>query len=151
MLNETLQIVVLLKHTMHRFREVLDDALRPYGITAAQLQVLAMLGREPGISGAKLARICMVTPQTTQALIAAGEANGWIRREKHPENERILQATLTAKGRAILSRSREAVAAVHSQMLRDFSRGEVDALEALLSRCVRNLENGAVQRGQDIR
>src|SRR5271165_5577174 len=110
-------IASLVKRVLHLFRDTLDEQLRPYGVTAAQLHVLAKLDHEPGISGARLARACMVTPQTTQVLLRGIEANGWIVRIRHPENERILLATLTPSGKRILARSRTAVGRIYAQML----------------------------------
>src|SRR5271163_4340061 len=135
-------VAALIKRVLQLFRESLDEKLRPWGVTAAQLHVLAKLDHEPGISGAKLARACMVTPQTTQVLLRGIEKNGWILRRKHPENERILLATLTPSGKRILARSRTAVGRIYKQMLRDLSVQDVHALETLLSRCAANLESG---------
>ncbi len=134
------RVASLLKRVLYQFRDSLDDALRPHGITASQLHVLAMLDRQPGISGAKLARLCMVTPQSMQALVTTVEANGWIERIRHPENERILLATLTAQGEKILTRARRAVHAIESRMLKSFPPAEIRKLEALLEECSANLE-----------
>jgi len=123
------------------FRERLDDRLRPYGITSAQFHILATLEQEPGISGATLARQCHVTPQTTQVLLRGVEANAWILRRKHPENERILLATLTPAGKRVLARSRAAVSQVYEQMMEGLSSQEAHILEILLSYCVANLES----------
>ena len=111
-------------------------------MTAAQLHVLAKLEHEPGISGARLARACMVTPQTTQVLLRGIEKNGWIRRTKHPENERILLATLTPSGKRILARSRTAVGQIYDQMLDGLATRDVRVLEILLTHCATNLESG---------
>jgi len=135
-------VASLAKRLLNLFRETLDECLRPWGVTAAQLHVLAKLEQEPGLSGAKLARACMVTPQTTQVLLRGIERNGWIERRKHPENERILLATLTPAGKRTLARSRAAVALLYEQMLRGLSADEVREMESLLSRCAANLESG---------
>ena len=134
------RVAGLLKRVLYRFRDSLDDVLRPHGITASQLHVLAMLDRQPGISGAKLARLCMVTPQSMQALVTMAEASGWIERTRHPENERILLATLTPQGEKILMRSRRAVHAIESRMLNGFLPDEIRTLEALLEACSANLD-----------
>jgi MarR family transcriptional regulator, organic hydroperoxide resistance regulator len=134
-------IASLTKRVLHLFRDVLDEKLRPWGVTAAQLHVLAKLEQEPGISGASLARTCMVTPQTTQVLLRGIEKNGWVVRRKHPENERILLATLTPTGKRILARSRAAIGRLYEQMLGDLAAKDVRALESLLSQCVANLES----------
>jgi|SRR5271168_3432099 len=141
-------VASLLKRVMQLFRDTLDEKLRPYGVSAAQLHVLAKLDHEPGVSGAKLARACMVTPQTTQVLLRGIEKNGWILRKKHPENERILLATLTPSGKRILTRSRTAVGHIYRQMLRDLGAQDVRALEALLAQCVANLESGRTSTPQ---
>jgi len=117
-------------------------------VTASQLRVLAKLEHEPGISGARLARACMVTPQTTQVLLRGIEENGWIRRAKHPENERILLATLTPSGKRILAKSRTAVGQVYDQMLDGLATRDVRALEALLAHCATNLESGRTTASQ---
>ena len=132
----------LFKRVLQLFREALDEKLRPFGVTAAQLQALARIDYEPGISGASLARACMVTPQSTQVLLRGIEKNGWVRRTRHPENERILLATLTPSGKRVLARSRTAINDVYEQMLHDFPPMDVHALEALLLRCSANLEAG---------
>jgi DNA-binding MarR family transcriptional regulator len=135
-------IASLVKRLLQLFREELDEKLRPWGVTAAQLHVLAKLEHEPGISGAKLARACMVTPQTTQVLLRGIESNGWIRRAKHPENERILLASLTPSGKRILAKSRTAVGQVYEQMLDGLATKDVRVLESLLTHCATNLESG---------
>jgi len=134
-------IASLVKRLLQLFRDGLDEKLRPWGVTAAQLHVLAKLECEPGISGARLARACMVTPQTTQVLLRGIEQNGWIRRTKHPENDRILLATLTPSGKRILAKSRTAVGLVYDQMLDGLATREVRALESLLTHCATNLES----------
>src|ERR1700749_2331954 len=99
------------------FRERLEDQLRPLGITAAQLQLLAALTKEPGTSGAHISRYCQVTPQTTHALLAAAENRGWVRRAPHPENAHTLLATLTPLGRRVFTRGKAIALRVQGQML----------------------------------
>jgi DNA-binding MarR family transcriptional regulator len=134
-------IASLIKRLLQLFRDGMDERLRPWGVTAAQLHVLAKLEYEPGISGARLARACMVTPQSTQVLLRGIEKNGWIRRTKHPENERILLATLTPSGKRILAKSRTAVGQVYEQMLDGLAAKDMHALESLLTHCATNLES----------
>jgi DNA-binding MarR family transcriptional regulator len=132
-------VASLTKRVLQLFRERLDQKLRPKGVTAAQLHVLSALEREPGISGARLARTCMVTPQTTQVLIRTIEANGWIRRSRHPENDRILLATLTPAGKRILAQSRAGITHIYAEMLEGFTARDIAALEEMLGRCAENL------------
>jgi DNA-binding MarR family transcriptional regulator len=135
-------IASLVKRLLHVFKERLEEELRPHGATAAQLPILFALEREPGISGAKLARACTVTPQTTQVLLRGIEANGWILRTKHPENDRILLAKLTPEGKRVLARARIVVRDIYEAMLDGLSAEEIKELGSLLSRCAANLDLG---------
>jgi MarR family transcriptional regulator, organic hydroperoxide resistance regulator len=139
-IEASVHITAQLKRVIHLFRDDLEEALRPFGITPAQLYVLATLGKEPGTSGARLARLCGVTPQSTQGLLVAVERRGWIEREKHPENERILLATLTRAGEELLESSRHAARNTERRMLHGFNHKEVALLDELLGRCAANLE-----------
>lgn len=140
-------VASLVKRLLHLFKERLEDELRPYGATAAQLPILFALEREPGVSGAKLARVCTVTPQTVQVLLRGIEANGWIVRSKHPENERILLAKLTPAGKRVLARSRLVVRDIYEAMLDGLSEGEIREMESLLSRCAANLDLTSKSKG----
>ena len=133
-------VAKLVKRMWTLFRDRLDEDLRPYGITTAQLQILFVLRNHPDVSGAKLARLCRVTPQTTQTLLKTMERNGWVERHKHAENERILLVTLTRSGSLLLERSRATALRIQKQMLTGFHRDEVRLLESMLERCIQNLE-----------
>ncbi len=60
----------------------MDEQLKPEGVTTAQLQVLKTIRTEPGASGAQLARLCYMTPQSAQALLKGLEDDGWITRDQ---------------------------------------------------------------------
>ena len=85
----------LMKRILIHFRSQIDEALRPQGVTTAQLQVLYAIRNEPGASGAQLARSCYMTPQSAQSLLKGLEEGGWIVRVKDKVNDRILVAQLT--------------------------------------------------------
>ncbi len=75
----------LMKRILMGFRAQLDEELRPRGVTTAQLQILHAIRSSPGSSGAQLARVCQMTPQSMQALIQKTEKDGWIVRRKEGE------------------------------------------------------------------
>jgi DNA-binding MarR family transcriptional regulator len=122
------------------FRERLEEQLRPFGITAAQLQLLGALTKEPDSSGARISRFCQVTPQTTHSLLAAAEERGWVRRSPHPENAHTLLATLTPQGRRLFSRGKAIAIKLQSRMLGSLTSAEVRQLEATLARLIDNLD-----------
>jgi MarR family transcriptional regulator, organic hydroperoxide resistance regulator len=134
------EVLKLTRRMTTLFRERLEEQLRPLGITAAQFQLLAALAKEPATSGAHISRICQVTPQTTHALLAAAEGHGWVRRTPHPENARMLLAKLTPEGQRVFTRGKTVALRLQSRMLRTFTAGQVDQLEATLSQVIENLE-----------
>ncbi len=79
---ETRRAAQMMKRIMVHFRSQMDEKLRPQGVTTAQLHVLKTVRDEPGVSGARLARACYVTPQSAQALLKGLEDGGWITRRR---------------------------------------------------------------------
>jgi DNA-binding MarR family transcriptional regulator len=59
--------------------------------------VLTMLKAYPGLSGADLARVSLLTPQTVGLIIRNLERAGSIRKTPHPVHGRVLMWTLTRK------------------------------------------------------
>jgi DNA-binding MarR family transcriptional regulator len=140
------EVLKLTRRMTILFRERMEEQLKPLGITAAQLQLLAALIKEPGTSGAHISRFCQVTPQTTHALLAAAEGRGWVRRSPHPENAHTLLATLTPQGRRVFVRGKTIALRLQGRMLRTLSASEVVHLEATLVRLIENLETQKPKR-----
>lgn len=134
------EVLKLTRRMTTLFRERLEEQLRPLGITAAQLQILAALTKEPRSSGARISRFCQVTPQTTHALLAAAEKRGWVQRSPHPENSHTLLASLTPQGRRIFFRGKALAVKLQSRMLSSLTSAEVRRLEAVLVQLIDNLE-----------
>jgi DNA-binding MarR family transcriptional regulator len=133
------EVLKLTRRMTTLFRDRLEEQLKPLGITAAQLQLLAALVKEPGTSGAHISRYCQVTPQTTHALLAAAEGRGWVRRSPHPENAHTLLATLTPQGRRVFTRGKIIALRLQGRMLRTLTAAEVKQLELVLMQLIENL------------
>ena len=133
------EVLKLTRRMTTLFRDRMEEQLRPLGITAAQLQLLAALTKAPGTSGAHISRVCEVTPQTTHALLAAAEDRGWIRRSPDPENVHTLLATLTPQGQRVFSKGKAIALTLQAKMLRTLSAAEVQHLESVLMQLIENL------------
>jgi DNA-binding MarR family transcriptional regulator len=133
------EVLKLTRRMTTLFRERMEEQLKPLGITAAQLQLLAALTKAPGTSGAHISRVCEVTPQTTHALLAAAEDRGWIRRSPDPENLHTLLATLTPQGRRVFTRGKTIALRLQGQMLRTLTAAEIQHLESVLIQLIENL------------
>lgn len=129
-----------MKRVKLRFRALLDERLRPLGITTAQLQILFAVKGAAGSSGAQLARECFVTPQSIQTLLAQLEKAGLIVRQKAQGNERILTATITAAGERLAKKVERLSQEIQESLWSGISDREIRQMNKLLERCIRNLE-----------
>ncbi len=120
-----------------RMAAVLED----HGLTMPQYAALSALERDPGISSAELARRSFVTPQTMIRIVANLEKMGLVLREPHPTHGKVLQATLTAKGKNLVASCHDGTLAVETRMLHSLGPRERAQLLDMLDRCFRSLES----------
>lgn len=59
-------------------------AVKPAGLSMAQYVALAELDAQPGVTGASLARACLVTPQAMMVVLKAMQEQGLIERTPNP-------------------------------------------------------------------
>ena len=95
-------LAYLLRQAQAAARLAMERALADLGVTPPQFVVLTMLRAYPGLSGADLARVALLTPQTVGVIIRNLERDGAIRKTPHPVHGRVLQWTLTRRGATLL-------------------------------------------------
>jgi DNA-binding MarR family transcriptional regulator len=106
----------LLRQAQAAARLTLERALADLGVTPPQFAVLTMLRAYPGLSGADLARVALLTPQTVGLIIRNLERDGAIRKTPHPVHGRVLQWTLTRRGGYLLEKCRRHVRALERRL-----------------------------------
>ncbi|WP_449381740.1 MarR family winged helix-turn-helix transcriptional regulator [Bradyrhizobium sp. UFLA05-112] len=106
----------LLRQAQAAVRLSMERSLTDLGVTPPQFAVLTMLKAYPGLSGAEVARLTFLTPQTVGVIIGNLERDGAIRKSPHPVHGRILQWTLTARGKILLKTCRERVLALEQRL-----------------------------------
>jgi DNA-binding MarR family transcriptional regulator len=106
----------LLRQAQAAARLTLERALADLKVTPPQFAVLTMLKAYPGLSGADVARVALLTPQTTGLIIRNLERDGAIRKVPHPVHGRVLQWTLTRRGEVLLDKCRRHVNAVERRL-----------------------------------
>src|ERR1700727_3985313 len=109
-------IAYLLRQAQAATRLTLERALADLGVTPPQFAVLTMLKADPGLSGADLARVALLTPQTVGVIIRNLEREGAIRKTPHPIHGRVLQWALTRRGGTLLDKSRRRVVALEREV-----------------------------------
>ena len=111
----------------------MDRALADHGLTTPQFAVLTMIAAYPGASGADLARLTFLTPQTINVIVRNLERDGAIAKTAHASHGRILRLQATAKGQALLKRCRARVGALEATMARSLGRDEERAVRRWLA------------------
>jgi DNA-binding MarR family transcriptional regulator len=107
----------LVKRLEMVIRSVMDDALRPFGLTALQYTALTVLQRRSPLSSAQLARRSFVRPQSMHTMVLMLEERGLIEREEDPDNRRVLLAGLTDRGRSLLAECAPPVEELEQRLL----------------------------------
>src|SRR5579872_1592252 len=89
-----------LKEVMHCFRNLVEGEMRSRGeaLSFAHAMLMVSVAREPGLSGAQVARRTQVTAQTMNVLLRNLESVGYAVREANPENKRADRWFLTQEG-----------------------------------------------------
>ncbi|WP_423879193.1 MarR family winged helix-turn-helix transcriptional regulator [Bradyrhizobium sp.] len=110
-------IAYLLRQAQAAARLTLERTLTDLGVTPPQFAVLTMLNAYPGLSGADVARVALLTPQTVGVIVGNLERDGAIKKTPHPVHGRVLQWTLTRRGSNLLDKCRHRVAAVERRLV----------------------------------
>jgi DNA-binding MarR family transcriptional regulator len=125
----------LVKSLEQEFSSAKDAVLRPLGLTVPQYQALLVASEEPGISGAELARRCLVTPQTMTTVLGNLTTKGLIQRRSVPGQGRAMETAITPAGKRLLGRADKKVLEVESKLSGALSARDEAAFRKMLDRC----------------
>jgi DNA-binding MarR family transcriptional regulator len=109
-------LAYLLRQAQAAARLTMERTLADLGVTPPQFIVLTMLKAYPGLSGADVARVALLTPQTVGVIIANLERDGAIRKTPHPIHGRVLQWTMTRRGATLLGKCRRRALALERRL-----------------------------------
>lgn len=135
----------------------LVELLKEFGVTQPQYNVLRILrgagaaGLPSGEVGGRM--VASREPDVTRLLVRM-EGRGLIRRERRPENRRMVMARLTDKGLRLVNSLDEPVRRMHMRQLHHMRRRELDTLATLLERARQEFDGqmpGRTQRRRDAR
>jgi DNA-binding MarR family transcriptional regulator len=125
-------------YTAHRIR--MEQALENTGLTMPQFTVLTMLAAYPGASGADLARLALLTPQTMSVIVSNLERDGAVSRRPHEEHGRIQVVEITESGRKLLTRCKAAVGAAEASLLKGVPATDARAIRRWLVMIARQVD-----------
>lgn len=115
-----------------------DRRLAPLELSAAQFIVIASLAGEERKSASDLCKGISYDAGAMTRMLDRLEGKGLIRRNRSPDDRRLVYLELTDEGRALYPRMRELSLSVANRFLRGFTRTEARQLESFLTRMLEN-------------
>lgn len=117
-------------------------------IRGGQLHFLRLIHHHEGISQEELSNKLGVDKATTAKAVKKLVTQGYVEREKSPDDKRRYQLMLTPKAKDEIPQFKQIFEKTSSQLTKDFSIEEKLALVNLLERAFKNLEDelGNTQR-----
>ena len=106
----------LLRQAHGAMRQAMDQAFSAAGLTSPQFLVLNLLDAYPGASGADLARIAHLTPQTMNGIVKNLLRDGLVTQAGHETHGRVLRTQLSAAGRAKLRQCKRHADAIEKKI-----------------------------------
>lgn len=132
-----------LGHVIKRAEQALmaekGRTLREFDLTVPQYAAMVVLYYLPGASGAQLARICAVTPQTMATVLSNLDVKGLIEREPSSVHNKVLVTRLTRAGRTLIKRADAKTRLVEERLWDAYSPDEREQLTSLLERAIKTL------------
>jgi len=122
----------LLPQAWLAFRGAMENALRAHGLSGAQYAALGVLARDPGMSGADLARASGTTPQAMNGVVVTLERDGLVERRPHATHGRVLEITLTPEGKRRLDAASPAVRKLERTIEEGLTTDQVAAVKTWL-------------------
>ncbi len=114
-------------------RAAMERTLADLDVTPAQFAVLTMIVAYPGVSGAELARLTFLTPQTINVIVRNLVRAAAIAKTADTTHGRILQLDATAKGQVLLKRCRARVAKLEDRLAASLSKADEQAVRRWLA------------------
>ncbi|WP_321796566.1 MarR family transcriptional regulator [Caballeronia sp. J97] len=142
----TIQLETSLGYYLAKARNVLvmrtDQALKPLDLTSPQIGVILLLASGRARTPLELSREMSYDSGSMTRMLDRLEKKGFVSRARSEVDRRIVELSLTERGRDAAARLPAIGAAVLNEQLRGFSRAELDSLVSMLARIVGNTPVG---------
>jgi len=125
----------LLKQVFHLWHQVINERLRPRGVSHSQWRVVLMVSRsEVPMTQTALAAELGIESPTMVRLLDRLATKGWVAREPCPEDRRARLVRLTPRALRLAREVEVVVEEVRRELLRDLDAAELAGAVAALSK-----------------
>ena len=142
MRGEAGHLPYLLSQAHAAMRLALERAFADVGVTLPQFSVLTMIDVYPGVSGADLARLTLLTPQTINLIVKNLERERLISKTPDEVHGRVIRITTTAKGHQLRLKCRARADRMEKQLVEDLSGAEERTIRRWLVGVAQSLHAG---------
>jgi DNA-binding MarR family transcriptional regulator len=132
-------IAYLLRQAQGAVRHALDQDLAAIDLTAPQFIVLTLVDAYPSTSGAELARIAQLTPQTMNLIVRKLERDSFLKRSEPGAHGRVLRQLLTTSGKSKLRQARLIADAVEAKIVEGLGTSDEAIIRNWLTNVAINL------------
>lgn len=139
---ETMPTVVV-SRIARMLQKLVDEGLKPFGITSAQLPVFVALKNGERLTQKELTRIAGVEQPSMAQLLARMERDNLICREPSLDDGRSSIVRLTDYALELLEPGRDALRRIDAEACAGFSKAERTTLMVLLTRLAANVGTAA--------
>lgn len=139
----------LANHAARVFNRLIDDALRPYGMSLALIGPIMLISWKGPMLQRDLVQASAIKQPAMVALLDKLEAMRLIERRPMPDDRRAAMVHLTAAGLDIAARGGRALVETNTFGLRDFTAGEAKSITVLLQRFIDNLNGDTGTKHQE--
>jgi len=130
----TPRLFLLMSQAQHRLRKTTDTALKDaLGITTAQLGVLFLLEKTPGMLAKDVSEALKLNPSAITGLIDRMEEAGLVRRKPCADDERAAHLFATADGIERAVAARPIIARLNTRLTADFTDREIAIVARFLA------------------
>lgn len=128
----------LLRQLRIHMDRAIDAEMAEHDLTGVQWGPLLMIDKGLGDTAAELARAGCVDTGAMTRMLDRLEAKGMLRRERCPDDRRLVRLKLTPDGQRLCEKIPYNLSRVLNGMLRGFSAGELETFKALTRRMLDN-------------
>lgn len=113
-------------------QRIVADELAATGATVTQLGILVHLASEGPYSASELARRFRITPQSASTALAELERRGWVQREPHPVNGRVVLHRASSTGESAARDAQQRLQRASQRIAKQLPEGVAEGATAQL-------------------
>lgn len=132
--ESVVQVERLLRHVAFIIKKRGRDILEDFDITTPQFLALLVLKENPGLTMGELCERLFLACSTATDLIDRLQKNGYLGRNRDPQDRRVIRLTITEKGIEVIRQVVVARRHYVDSILKKLSQGEIDELALSLEK-----------------